>query len=173
MKRWNTKYLYKKKCIEENEFPQFVSTARKSNKNIVFSNGCFDVIHKGHIYLLRQSRQLGDVLIVGINSDGSIKKLKGESRPINCLEDRMYVLEAFEFVDFIIPFEEDTPYSIIQNLRPQIYTKGNDYAFEDIIGPGLGGDIIEAYGGRVVQIPIITEISSTRLILEAQYLSNS
>lgn len=157
-------YQFKKKLIPASELSATIEGLRISDKKIVFTNGCFDILHKGHIHYLRESRMLADVLIVGLNSDASVKRLKGENRPINSEQDRAYVLEALDFVDYIVIFDEDTPLKLIQQIQPDIYTKGGDYSMQNIIGPGLGGDIIEAYGGRVVIVKLVDGYSTTSLI---------
>jgi D-beta-D-heptose 7-phosphate kinase/D-beta-D-heptose 1-phosphate adenosyltransferase len=112
---------------------------------IVFTNGCFDILHRGHIEYLKQSKALGTFLIVGINSDESVKRLKGESRPINNQMDRKLVLEELRCVDKVIIFEEDTPYELIKKLAPDIITKGGDYKVEDVVGHDLVRTIIIPY----------------------------
>lgn len=130
-------------------------------KKIVFTNGCFDILHVGHVRYLNEARKLGDVLIVGINSDDSVKRLKGDTRPINSLNDRMEVLAALSCVDHVIPFEDDTPYELILDIQPDILVKGGDYRPEDVVGK----DIVEAKGGKVVIIPLV-EGKSTSSILK-------
>ena len=100
----------------------------------VFTNGCFDIIHRGHIELLKYCHELGDKVIVAINSDESVKKLKGEKRPINSQEDRKLILESFKFVDEVIVFNEDTPYNVITKIQPDIIVKGGDYKIEEVVG---------------------------------------
>ncbi len=111
----------------------FGSTFRSKNK-IVFTNGCFDILHRGHVYLLSRARELGDLLVVGLNSDASVSKLKGPDRPVNNHESRAEVLGALAFVDYIIVFDEDTPLDMIITLKPDILVKGGDYKLEDIVG---------------------------------------
>ena len=120
-------HIHKTKVIELQYFP-------KINKKIVFTNGCFDLIHSAHIELFKFCRSLGDIVVVGLNSDESIKRLKGESRPIYKLEDRIKILEAIEYIDYIIPFEEDTPIKLIETIKPDILVKGGDYTKDNIIG---------------------------------------
>jgi rfaE bifunctional protein nucleotidyltransferase chain/domain len=105
--------------------------------SVIFTNGCFDILHRGHLNLLEYCRSIGDVVVVGINSDESIKKIKGESRPINCQEDRKYFLESLKFVDKVIVFEEETPYNLIKDLKPDLIVKGGDYRPEDVVGGNL------------------------------------
>jgi D-beta-D-heptose 7-phosphate kinase/D-beta-D-heptose 1-phosphate adenosyltransferase len=121
----------------------------------VFTNGCFDILHRGHIEYLRQSKGLGDRLIVGVNSDASVKRLKGEDRPINNQEDRCALLKALRFVDEVIVFNADTPIDLITMLRPDIITKGGDYKPEDVVGNHLA---------KVVILPYRENYSTTRLL---------
>ena len=125
---------------------------------IVFTNGCFDVLHRGHVEYLKQSRKLGKRLIVGLNSDESVKRLKGLNRPINNEEDRKAVLLALRFVDEVIIFDEDTPLRLIQVLRPDIITKGADYKPEQVVG--------YTFVKQTVIIPFLDGYSSTRIINE-------
>ena len=113
-----------------------------SGKKIVFTNGCFDILHKGHVKYLQKAKNLGDILIVGINSDSSVKRLKGNSRPINSLQARMEVLEGLSCIDYIIPFEEDTPYNLICQIQPDILVKGGDYIPQNIIGNDIAKSTI-------------------------------
>jgi D-beta-D-heptose 7-phosphate kinase/D-beta-D-heptose 1-phosphate adenosyltransferase len=106
----------------------------KENKNIVFTNGCFDIIHLGHIKLLEFAKSQGSYLIVGLNSDNSVKRLKGSSRPFNTQDDRKTVLESIRFVDEVVIFEEDTPLELVDRIRPDIIVKGSDYKKEDVVG---------------------------------------
>ena len=125
----------------------------------VFTNGAFDVLHRGHVEYLQFAKNQGDKLIVGINSDESIRNYKGASRPYNRLADRMAVLQALACVDFVIPFYDDEPLELIKKIRPNIIVKGSDWAHYV-----CGQDFIESYGGRVVLYPVIEGHSSTKLI---------
>lgn len=129
-------------------------------KTVVFTNGCFDILHVGHVRYLNEARKLGDVLIVGINSDASVKRLKGDTRPINGLNDRMEVLAALSCVDHVIPFEDNTPYELISDIQPDTLVKGGDYRPENVVGR----DIVEAKGGKVVIIPFVEGKSTTSVI---------
>jgi D-beta-D-heptose 7-phosphate kinase/D-beta-D-heptose 1-phosphate adenosyltransferase len=122
---------------------------------VVFTNGCFDILHRGHLEYLKQSKGLGDVLIVGLNSDASVRRLKGSTRPINSQEDRRCLLKALRCVDEVVIFDEDTPYTLIKKLRPDIITKGGDYRAEEVVGADLA---------RVVVIPYINGYSTTRIL---------
>ncbi len=130
------------------------------NQKIVFTNGCFDIIHTGHIRYLQQAAKLGDILIVAVNSDDSVRRLKGEERPINGEDDRCEVLAAMEFIDFVVVFEQDTPAELIERIRPDVLVKGGDYTPDQVVGK----DIVEAYGGKVEIIPFVQGKSSTNII---------
>ena len=132
---------------------------KSSNKKIVFTNGCFDIIHKGHVIYLEKAKELADYLIIGVNSDMSVKRLKGETRPINPVHDRMYVLASHQSVDFVIKFEDDTPLGLINIIEPDFLVKGGDYEKENIVGSGL---VIEK-GGQVLSLPFVKGHSTTQL----------
>lgn len=129
-------------------------------KNIVFTNGCFDIVHRGHIDYLNKSKSLGDVLVVGLNTDRSVRDLKGENRPINNELDRAFLLDNLKAVDFVILFDEETPYDLIKQIQPHILVKGKDYIDKVVIGQ----DIVENNGGHVELIDFITGYSSTNII---------
>ena len=133
---------------------------KKKTKKVVFTNGCFDVLHVGHIHVLRESARLGGYLIVGLNSDASIKRNKGTSRPINNQEDRAEVLRCLNFVDEVIIFDEDTPENLIKKINPEILTKGGDYEKENIVG----ADYVQSLGGKVRIIPYLPGKSSSLII---------
>jgi len=126
----------------------------------VFTNGCFDIVHPGHITLLKCARSLGEMLIVGLNSDDSVRRLKGPQRPFNSFTDRAAVLSSLEMVDFIIEFDEDTPLDLIKKLTPKVLVKGGDYTRETIVG----ADWVESHGGRTVVIPLVPNFSTTRIL---------
>ena len=130
------------------------------NKTIVFTNGCFDVLHRGHIYYLSRARELGDLLVVGLNTDGSVSKLKGPGRPVNDQQARAEVLGALAFVDYIILFSEETPLKLISTVKPDILIKGGDYRKEDIVGYR---EII-SMGGRVETIPLLEGYSTSSIL---------
>ena len=130
------------------------------NEKVVFSNGCFDMLHPGHIDYLLKARNLGDVLVIGLNSDASVKRLKGPTRPINNQHVRATMLGALYFVDYIVIFEEDTPQNLIAAIRPDVLVKGGDYRKEDIVG----AELVESYGGEVVILPFLDGFSTSSLI---------
>lgn len=134
--------------------------ARAAGKRIVFTNGCFDILHVGHTRYLEAARRLGDMLVVAVNTDASVKRLKGDSRPINACEDRMHVLAALKSVDWVVAFDEDTPERIIRKLMPDILVKGGDYVVEDIVGY----DVVTAAGGQVIALAFHEGYSTTRII---------
>ena len=133
---------------------------KSKGKTIVFTNGCFDILHAGHISYLSKAKELGDYLIVAVNTDESVKKLKGDDRPINSLEDRMLLLSALTSVDYVIAFSDDTPLELINKVRPSVLVKGGDYKVEDIVG----ADEVIAYGGRVEIIDYVPGKSTTNII---------
>ena len=134
--------------------------ASRTNKKLVFTNGVFDILHAGHVDYLSKSRSLGDYLIVALNTDLSVSRLKGPSRPVNSLADRMAVIEALRCVDCVVSFGEDTPERIIGEIKPDIHVKGGDYSIESL----PESTIVHSYGGQVVILPLLEGRSSTRII---------
>ena len=132
----------------------------KKNQKIVFTNGCFDILHVGHVKYLEVAKSFGDMLIVGLNADDSIKRLKGERRPINPLEDRAYILASLESVSYVVPFEEDTPFELISAIRPDILVKGADYEGKEVVGSDIAKEV------RLVQF--VEDKSTTKIIEKAQ-----
>ena len=131
------------------------------DRRIVFTNGCFDIVHPGHVDLLQRTRGLGDILVLGLNDDASVRRQgKGPDRPVNTLQDRAFVLAHLASVDFITPFAEDTPLSLIEAIRPHILVKGGDWQAENIVGR----DIVESGGGQVLSLPLLPGYSTTALI---------
>lgn len=133
---------------------------RKAGKVVVFTNGCFDLLHRGHVAYLSDAKALGDVLIVGLNDDHSVRRLKGPKRPLMPLEDRAAILAALIMVDYVCPFSEDTPQAMLTRLRPDILVKGGDYTVDQVIGR----DIVEETGGRVMILPLHNGCSTTGII---------
>jgi rfaE bifunctional protein nucleotidyltransferase chain/domain len=142
------------------EIASLAASWRSEGKSIVFTNGVFDLVHPGHLRYLRHARSLGDVLVVGINSDRSVRANKGPSRPIAPDTDRAEVLAAFECVDAVTIFDEDTPHDLIAAIQPDVLVKGADWAENAIVGR----DIVEARGGRVVRVPLEPGYSTTRIV---------
>jgi D-beta-D-heptose 7-phosphate kinase/D-beta-D-heptose 1-phosphate adenosyltransferase len=143
-----------------------VRAFRRDGKKIVFTNGCFDLLHPGHIAYLEEAKSLGDVLIVGLNDDASVHRLKGRHRPVNTLEDRAALLSALKPVDMVVPFSEDTPLALIKALKPDILVKGGDYRPDDIVGARE----VHENGGRVIIVPFIKGHSTTALIARIRAL---
>ncbi|GHO70750.1 bifunctional protein HldE [Ktedonobacter sp. SOSP1-52] len=133
---------------------------RQAGKRLIFTNGIFDILHAGHIHLLRQARELGDILVVGVNSDASARRLKGAGRPINGLRERMALVSALDGVDYVVPFEEETPTKLIRLLRPHVHVKGGDYANEDL--PEAGA--VQEAGGQMIIIPLLGGMSTSAVI---------
>ena len=150
----------KAKIFNIKDLSEIISKWRLNGDKIVFTNGCFDLIHLGHLEILARSADLGDKLIVGINSDVSIKKIKGNSRPIIEEDSRAKQLAAIEFIDAVILFNEDTPYNLINILKPDVLTKGGDYKKNDIIG----NELINKEQGEVVIIPLTQGYSTTSIL---------
>ncbi len=146
------------KSVEE--LKAVVSGAKAEGKKVVFTNGCFDLLHRGHLHLLREAKKLGDILIVAINNDLSVKKLKGPKRPILPEADRAELIGALEMVDYVTLFHEADPYHLIKELQPNILVKGGDWTTERIIG----GEVVEKEGGRVVAVPYLDGYSTTQMI---------
>jgi D-beta-D-heptose 7-phosphate kinase/D-beta-D-heptose 1-phosphate adenosyltransferase len=142
------------------ELQALVAEARANGKVVVFTNGCFDLLHRGHVHLLREAKALGNLLIVGINSDVSVQALKGKSRPILSETDRIELIAAMEMVDYVVMFTEPDPLHVISVLRPDILVKGCDWSPERIIG----ADVVEAEGGKVAVIPYVKGFSTTEII---------
>ncbi len=136
---------------------------RVKGAKVVFTNGCFDLLHLGHIDYLEKARQLGDYLIVGLNDDDSVRRLKGPQRPLLPLEARSRMLAALGFVDAVVPFPEDTPRKLVESLRPEILVKGGDYQLTEIVGH----EFVLANGGKVLTIPLVPGYSTTELMKKA------
>ncbi len=133
---------------------------REQGQKVVMTNGCFDLLHGGHIWLFQQAKSLGDILIVAVNTDESISQLKGKGRPIFPLEERLEILEAIEFIDYLLPFSELTPYRIISALLPDVLVKGGDWPLDQIVGR----QAVEEAGGQVVTIPYRQGKSTSEII---------
>jgi len=148
----------KLKSLEE--IKAIVLGARNNGKRIAFTNGCFDLLHRGHVHVLRAAKACADLLIVGINSDESVKQIKGPMRPVLAESDRCELLGAMEMVDFVILFNEPDPYQLIAAIRPDVLVKGGDWNSEKIIG----AELVEEAGGSVVVVPYIKGFSTTEII---------
>jgi len=148
------------KLTEPSQIVEFTELLHQQGKKIVFTNGCFDIVHAGHVLYLESAKNLGDVLIVGVNSDASVQRLKGDSRPIIPQEERTVVLGALESVDYVVIFDEDTPYELIKQIKPNILVKGGDWAVDEIVG----ADLVLDYGGTVKSLSFREGISSSEII---------
>jgi len=148
------------KVLTKNEISEEVSRLKKAGKSIVFTNGCFDILHAGHVGYLAAARAEGDVLVVGLNSDKSVKMIKDEKRPIVTQMQRAEVLSALSSVDFVTLFDEPDPLKLIQDVRPDVLVKGGDWAEKDIIGAGF----VMANGGKVVRVSVVPDISTSIII---------
>lgn len=135
----------------------FLAAARKRSRKIVFTNGCFDVLHFGHVDYLRKARKCGDILVIGLNTDNSVRALKGSGRPVNRERDRAEVLSELACVDAVTLFADETPYNLIKRVRPDVLVKGADYTKEKIVG----ADFVESYGGKIRRIPLVKGRSTT------------
>lgn len=144
------------------ELEKFLS--ENKGKKIVFTNGCFDILHKGHVSYLNEAKKLGDLLVIGLNSDASVKRLKGPERPINNEIDRQFVMKNLKAVDFVEIFEEDTPLNLILTLKPQVLVKGGDWKIDQIVG---GKEVI-ANGGEVFSLNFVDGYSTTSIITKIQ-----
>jgi D-beta-D-heptose 1-phosphate adenylyltransferase (EC 2.7.7.-) len=142
------------------DYLDIIQKEREKGKKIVFTNGCFDIIHAGHVDYLEKAKSLGDFLVVGLNSDESVKRLKGPTRPVNPVEQRKKVLQALKPVDLVIVFEEDTPERLIKEIKPDVLVKGGDWKIENIVG----ADFVMSYGGKVYTIDFVYDTSTTKII---------
>jgi rfaE bifunctional protein nucleotidyltransferase chain/domain len=142
------------------ELKTLTAAARTHGKIVVFTNGCFDLLHRGHLHLLREAKALGDLLVVAVNSDRSIQTLKGPSRPIVTESHRLELIAALEMVDYVLLFDAPDPYAIISILRPDVLVKGGDWSAEEVVGR----DLVEKSGGKVVRVPYLKGFSTTDII---------
>ena len=133
---------------------------KREGRKVVFTNGCFDLLHGGHIHILREAKKQGDILIVAVNDDASVRKIKGPSRPIFPLEERLEILEALEEIDFLVSFSEETPQKIIASLVPDVLVKGGDWKIDEVVGR----EEVEEAGGKVVIVPYLEGFSSSEII---------
>ena len=148
------------KILNSGNIEQVLTVARLTSKKIVFTNGCFDILHRGHVEYLAQASDYGDILILGLNSDASVRKLKGPERPINSEQSRAITMASLKYVDFVYIFDEDTPFQLINQIQPDVLVKGGDYIIEEIVGY----DIVTAKGGQVLTIPFVDGFSTTGII---------
>ena len=152
--------IIKNKILDWKSLSKRLAQWRSQGLSVVFTNGCFDILHLGHVTYLSKACDLGNVLVVGLNSDASVRRLKGEGRPVNNQEARALLLASLEMVDAVVLFEEDTPYDLIKMVRPDVLVKGADYQPEKIVGY----DLVTSYGGKVETVELVEGYSTTRLI---------
>ena len=148
------------KIKKPGELGSIVTKAKSKNKKVVFTNGCFDLLHLGHIHLLREAKKLGDLLIVALNSDSSVRKIKGPSRPIPPEAERAELLASLEMVDYVTVFSQPDPAEVIRALQPNVLVKGGDWTQDQIIGK----DTVESHGGKVVTLPFLPGHSTAKII---------
>jgi D-beta-D-heptose 7-phosphate kinase/D-beta-D-heptose 1-phosphate adenosyltransferase len=146
--------------VSPSQLADSVALARQAGEKIVFTNGCFDILHAGHVAYLREARELGSRLVVAINSDASVTRLKGPGRPVNPLHQRALVLSGLASVDWVVGFEEDTPEQLLAMLKPDVLVKGGDYDVADVVG----GDIVAGYGGEVRVLSLVEDVSTTAIV---------
>ena len=152
--------IIQSKIIDINNIESHLTYWNLKNQKIVFTNGCFDILHRGHIEYLAQAANHGDILVIGLNTNNSVKRIKGDSRPVQDQVARAMVLASLQFVSAVILFDEDTPYELIKRVQPDVLIKGSDYKIEDIVGY----DIVTAKGGEVITIDFIEGYSTTSII---------
>ncbi len=152
------------KIIQRDEIPKLKEQWKQNGTKVVFTNGCFDILHAGHVRYLQAARELGDCLVLGLNSDASVQRLKGPSRPINSQEDRAEVLSALSAIDYVVIFEEQTAENLVREIQPAVYVKGGDYNIKTL----PEADIVAAYGGKTVLIPEVPGRSTSNVIKKMQ-----
>lgn len=146
--------------IRTDEIEVFCQALHKSGAKIVFTNGCFDILHAGHVRYLKQAKTMGDYLIVGLNADEAVSRLKGQERPINGQEDRAEVLSALSSVDFVVVFEEDTAVDIVDKIKPDIYVKGGDYTLDTL----PEATVVQRNGGQIIFVEVVEGRSTSRVV---------
>lgn len=151
---------YGRKILLRQELGERVRRIREQGRSVVFTNGCFDLLHVGHIRYLQEARRLGDCLVVGLNSDASVRALKGKLRPLISEQERAHILSALDCVDYVVVFHELTPLALLRKLRPDILVKGGDYKKSEVVG----ADLVESYGGRVVRVPVVRGKSTSGIV---------
>ena len=148
------------RIVSRQAISRIANRARKVKKRIVFTNGVFDILHRGHVQYLTKARTFGDLLIVGLNTDASVKRIKGPSRPIQPEKDRAYILSSLRCVDYVVLFGEETPEKLIQLVKPDVLVKGSDYKIADIVG----SDFVKSYGGKTRRVKLVSGRSSSKII---------
>ncbi len=152
--------IVSEKIISGEKFIKKLALLRFKGYKIVFTNGCFDILHRGHIEYLAKASSQGDVMIVGLNSDLSVRRIKGESRPLQDEKTRALILASLEYVSYVVLFDEDTPYNMIKQVQPDVLVKGDEYKPEDIVGY----DIVSAKGGKIITIKMVQGHSTTGIL---------
>jgi D-beta-D-heptose 7-phosphate kinase/D-beta-D-heptose 1-phosphate adenosyltransferase len=150
----------KQKIKERKDLTRIIKNLKAKGKRIIFTNGCFDLLHVGHVRYLEEAKALGDILVIGVNSDSSVRKIKGPERPILPAEERVEILSGLECVDYVAVFDEPDPLELIASLLPNVLVKGGDWTKEQIVG----GEVVEKSGGEVVVIPFVQGVSTSNLI---------
>ncbi len=148
------------KFLEPTKLAAVLQNLKNQGKKVVFTNGVFDLLHLGHVTYLQKAREQGDILVVGLNSDASVKRIKGPLKPLLPLAERAEMLLALACVDYVTFFEEDDPFNVVKTIKPDILVKGGDWAVDKIIG----GDLVRSWGGKVMNIPVVEGRSTTNLI---------
>ena len=152
--------MSRNKIFSISRLVKIISSLKKKRKQIVFTNGCFDILHLGHITYLNRAKALGDILVVGVNSDSSVKSIKHPSRPINTLKDRIKILANLECIDYLCSFNQSTPLNLIKKIRPNMIVKGGDWKKKEVVG----ANFVKSYGGKIAIIPFKKGYSTTSLI---------
>lgn len=160
MKKRSSPGLTAKKIKKPAELAKILKRLKSAGKKIVFTNGCFDILHVGHTTYLEKAGALGDIMVVGLNSDRSVREIKGDDRPINRERDRAKIIASLSFVDYVTIFDNPTPEELIERLRPDILVKGGDWDMNDIVG----GNFVKSIGGKVATIPFVNGYSTTSLL---------
>jgi rfaE bifunctional protein nucleotidyltransferase chain/domain len=156
----NTYKRLENKILTGNELEDILLQLKEKKLSTVFTNGCFDILHKGHIRYLADASELADVFIIGLNTDASVRRLKGPNRPLQDQESRAINLAALVFVDYVVLFGEDTPLELLKVIKPNVLVKGGDYQVENIVGY----DLVSSYGGQVISLPLVKGYSTTSII---------
>ena len=151
--------LHSPKILSTAEFEKIRADFSKESR-VVFTNGCFDILHAGHVDLLSRAREQGDVLVLGLNSDNSVRSIKGDKRPVTKQQQRAFVLAGLACIDYVIFFDEDTPYNLIKKVQPDVLVKGGDWTVDNIVGR----DVVEGRGGQVLSLPLLPGYSTTSVI---------
>jgi D-beta-D-heptose 7-phosphate kinase/D-beta-D-heptose 1-phosphate adenosyltransferase len=149
-----------RKRLSREQAKTVIEGERRAGRRVVFTNGCFDLLHVGHVRYLEEARRKGDVLIVAVNADAAVRALKGAERPILPLDERLRILAALAAVDYVVPFEEPTPHALLRELRPDVLVKGGDYGVEGVVGR----EIVWEYGGEVCVVPATEGLSTSRTV---------